>query len=71
MSEIKMYQALEMYIEAGADLADSLKRNIQHRVRGVAVIDDETVIKLNNFMKAANNIADLPLLLSEKTSRLN
>lgn len=58
---------LHKYVEAATDLAESVKRNIMHgqKVNGktIAVIDDETVIKLNNFKIAANNVADLTLAL--------
>ncbi len=54
---------LNKYFHAAADLADSVKRNILHGKKHngdiVAVIDDETVNKLNAFNIAANNVADL------------
>ncbi len=50
----KMFQN---YVDKAADLAESVKRNIVHE----GVIDDETVVKLNNFIIASNEIADMPL----------
>lgn len=55
MSEDKTKKALVKYVNTATDLADSVKRNIVHD----GAIDDETVIKLNNFIIAANAIEDL------------
>ena len=43
---------LARYVNAASDLAESVKRNIQHGGQ----IDDETVLKLNEFTIAANAI---------------
>jgi hypothetical protein len=43
------------YVNAGADLAESVKRNITKD----GIIDDATVIALNDFIIATNAIADL------------
>jgi hypothetical protein len=59
------------YVDAGADLAESVKRNIVHE----GVIDDETVLRLNDFITAANAMADLnhelTLDSNEEDSKLN
>lgn len=51
----KARKAFEKYVEAAELLAESVKRNIVHE----RVIDDETVVKLNNFIIAANEISAL------------
>ena len=48
----KLFQA---YVDAATDLAESVKRNIVKN----GMIDDKTVIKLNNFMIATNNLAEM------------
>ena len=45
-------RALSRYVNAASDLAESIKRNIQHGGQ----VDDETVLKLNEFTIAANAI---------------
>lgn len=66
-----MEQSLLEYVNAATDLAESIKRNIVKRVRGVAIIDDETVLKLNKFRIAANKIKDLENTLILNTMKLN
>jgi hypothetical protein len=66
-----MHQALLEYIESASDLAESVKRNIMKAKKNVAVIDDETVLKLNRFMKASNGIVDLPEQLNNSVAKLN
>ncbi len=55
MSNDRTKAALVKYVETATDLAESVKRNIVHE----GVVDDETVLKLNAFIIAANNIEDL------------
>jgi glycerate-2-kinase len=55
---------VKTYIDAGADLAESVKRNIQHN----GIIDNETVLKLNDFIIAFNAVQDL---LSETINDTN
>lgn len=57
-------KAIQKYIETATNLAESVKRNIVHE----GIIDDETVIKLNQFIISANEIADM---LSELTDDEN
>lgn len=45
-------RALARYVNAATDLAESVKRNLQHG----GSIDNETVLKLNEFRIAANAI---------------
>jgi hypothetical protein len=70
-TEYKLQIGLIEYVNAATDLAESVKRNIQHAKNGVAAIDDETVVKLNKFRMAANQIADLPTILSNNTRKFN
>jgi hypothetical protein len=52
--------ALDNYINTATDLAESVKRNIVHG----GMIDNETVLKLNAFIIAANAAADLKDVLT-------
>jgi hypothetical protein len=63
--------ALLEFTESGAELAESVKRNILKAKNNVAVIDDETVNKLNRFMQAFNAIADLRDYLNNNVARMN
>ncbi len=47
--------AIEKYVNAATDLAESVKRNIAKDSK----IDNKTVLKLNAFTIAANEISDL------------
>ena len=49
----KMKAALEKYVNAATDLAESVKRNICHE----SMIDDETVVKLFSPQRAASSFA--------------
>jgi hypothetical protein len=55
--EDKARQAFQNYVNAASDLAEAVKDNIQHE----GIVTDETVLKLNAFIIASNEIADLPL----------
>ena len=48
-------RTFKKYVNAAADLAESVKRNIIKD----GVIDDKTVNHLNDFMVATNEMADL------------
>lgn len=67
----KNKKAIQKYIDAASDLAESVKRNIVHE----GLIDDETVVKLNAFIISSNEIADMLSELTmddnEKNERLN
>lgn len=68
MSEIDETQrALAIYVNRAADLADSIKRDIQKK----GYISDKTVIALNDFIIAANVIADLTTALNQINITLN
>lgn len=56
----KSKKAIQKYVDTATELAESVKRNIVHE----GIIDDETILKLNKFIIAANEIADM---LSELT----
>lgn len=71
MSDAKLSLSFLTFIERAIKLAESVKRNIVKRKKGVAVIDDETVVKLNEFMKTTNEIADFKELLIHNTKDLN
>jgi len=62
--------ALQAYVEAAVDLAESVKRNIVHG----GVIDNETVLKLNAFIISSNALEDLEIIEideNESDSNLN
>jgi hypothetical protein len=61
MSDKKTKKALAKYVNTATDLAESVKRNIVHD----GIIDNETVLKLNAFIIASNDIEDLNKQLSE------
>lgn len=48
-------EAFVKYVDTGHDLAENVKRNIQKD----GCIDNKTVIALNEFIIASNNIQDL------------
>jgi len=50
---MKTKRALQKYVNTASDLAESVKRNIQHE----GVIDNKTVLCLNAFIIAANELA--------------
>jgi hypothetical protein len=66
---------LHRYVTAATNLAESVKRNIVHgkKVTGeiVAVIDDETVVKLNEFQIVANEIADLTAAIEDASIKFD
>ncbi len=47
----------QKYVDAATDLAESVKRNITHD----GIIDDKTVNKLNDFIIATNELAEMPM----------
>jgi len=55
MSNDRAKKAFDKFVDKAHTLADSVKRNIVHE----GVIDNETVLKLNDFIIASNEIADL------------
>lgn len=71
----KTKQQLADYVQKATNLAESVKRNIVHgkKYNGqiTAVIDDETVLKLNEFIISANSIRDLTDELNESNTQLN
>jgi len=60
-------RALMRYVDAATDLAESVKKNIAHD----GIIDDKTVILLNEFIIAANAIADLTTALNQTNIKYN
>ena len=65
MSQRETQRALMKYVNAASDLAESIKENIQHN----GVITDATVLKLNEFIIAANAIEDLKENLNQRTRK--
>lgn len=55
MSEDKTKAALVRYVDTASDLAESVKNDIVHNRE----VSDDTVLKLNQFIIAANAIQDL------------
>ena len=60
-------RALALYVNRASDLAESVKKDIQKR----GYISEKTVLALNAFITAANNIADLSDALEDLISDLN
>lgn len=68
MDEIDETQrALAIYVNRAADLAEAVKKDIQKK----GYISDKTVVILNDFIIAANNIADLTTALNQINITLN
>jgi len=57
-------KTIQRYVETATDLAESVKRNIAHE----GIIDNETVLKLNAFIIAANAIKDLNIELNDDSN---
>lgn len=60
-------KAFVRYVDAAADLADCIKRNIQKD----STIDDKTVLALNEFIIASNAVKDLTDELKETDIKYN
>ncbi len=60
-------RALALYVNRASDLAESVRKDIQKR----GYISERTVLALNSFITAANNIADLKDSLDSLISELN
>lgn len=60
-------RALSKYVNAATDLAESVKRNIQHGGQ----IDNETVLKLNAFRIAANAVEFMISELKKKAVKFD
>lgn len=59
----KAEDAFTAYIDTGAALSDSIKRNIQKD----GMIDNQTVLALNEFIIAYNTLAELTKLMNMNT----
>lgn len=64
----KTEQALVDYFKLGADLAENLKRCI---IKNDKLLDDKTILVLNNFIMNAHKVADLQFELERRSMRLN
>lgn len=60
-------RALAMYVNKASDLAESVKKDIQKK----GYISTKTVLALNAFIIAANNIKDLEALVQKINEELN
>lgn len=60
-------KAFIKYVDAATDLAESIKRNIVKN----GIIDDETVLKLNEFIIASNRVKDVTDEVNESDPKLN
>jgi len=63
----KTKELFTVYINTAADLAENVKRNIKDD----AMIDDATVLALNNFIKAAQAIKYLTDELNKDKVSIN
>ncbi len=60
-------QLLMKYVDTASDLAENVKRNIVKN----GLIDDKTVLALNEFIIASNAISDLTDELTRDKLKLN
>lgn len=71
MSDDKTKAALVKYVNTASDLAEQIKDDIVHN----RIVSDNTILKLNQFIIAANAIQDLYEELSkdplEENEQLN
>lgn len=61
-------RALVKYVDAATDLAEAVKRCVQHNE---SVIDDDCVVKLSEFAAAASAVENLTSALKNKTYKIN
>lgn len=66
-NKAKTKQLLMRYVNTASDLAESVKRNIIKN----GLIDDKTVLALNEFIIASNAISDLTDELNKDNLKLN
>lgn len=74
MSEGSTYKedlAFIRYIDASKELAENVRRNITKAKKGVAVIDDQTVVALRDFIVAYNAISDMYKQMTNDTVKFN
>lgn len=64
----KTKELFAVYVNAAADLAENVKRNIKY---DDAILDDGTVLALNNFIKAAQAIKYLTDELNKDKVSIN
>jgi hypothetical protein len=65
---MKTKQLLANYVNAAADLAESIRNDIQHNNEKVS---NKTVLALNKFVVSANDIQDLEAELNHDNHKLN
>lgn len=62
-----MHRALSIYFNAAADLADLMRLDLQKK----GYFSDRTILALNKFVIAQNNIADLTAQYDEVSKTIN
>lgn len=65
--ENKTQRALVIYVNSAADLAESVKKDAQKK----GYITEATLVLLNKFIVAANNVDDLTTAIKDLTKDLN
>lgn len=63
----KTKAALIRYVNAATDLAEAVAHNVRHD----GIIDNKTILKLNEFITAANAMADLKDMLTDDENESN
>ena len=63
----KEERALAMYVNKATDLAEAVKADIQKK----GYISNKTILALNAFITAANNVRDLTYLIEKVNKELN
>lgn len=66
MSTRQTQRTLVNYVNSATDLADAIKWCVQHNDR---VLDDNAVLKLNEFAIAANAVRDMTEELNTKVRK--
>lgn len=60
--------ALALYVDKASDLAEAIRHDVQHNN---GAISNKTILALNAFVIAANQIKDLTDTLEQSTTKLN
>jgi hypothetical protein len=67
MSSRQTDKALNQYVNSASDLAESVKRNLKNN----GIIDQKTVLLLNEFITAANEIDSMVQHLNNKVNKFD
>jgi hypothetical protein len=68
MTNKLLVEKLSAYVNAAADLAESVRIDIKHNN---GVIENETVLALNRFIVASNEVAEITNALQPNKIRMN